>query len=344
TEPVTEPVTEPETEPVTEPETEPVLTGDPVIGPDYPTDDPAGSFRIKINIAGDTQLADNYNNTRAPFAKRWAESTPDWFLGGVKEIFEGDDLTILNLECVISDLDNLTRRSKEGTAYWYRGYPEYLDILKAGSVEAVSIANNHTYDYLEAGYQDTQKHLREAGIMYSSDQSTLYFEKNGYTIALICEGMWSYGQRVYILDRLKKAEPLSDFQIVYWHGGVEYSHAPEQWQVNASHDLVDAGADLVIGTHAHVLQPMEVYNGVTIVYSLGNFCYGGMVTCENRTIIYHLELLIGADGILADIYDEIIPCYVYTANTNNFRPAPITDEDEKSRVFEFMNGLRKSPV
>ena len=171
-----------------------------------------------------------------------------------------------------------------------------------------------------------------------------YFEKNGYRIAVICDGLWNYWQETDIINRIHEAEKQSDFQIVYWHGGTEYRHSPEQWQIDASHDIVDAGADLVIGNHAHVLQPKEVYNGVTIVYSLGNFCYGGMITCENRTVIYQLRLTVGENGVILGKEDVIIPCYVYTGPRNNFQPAPITDPDEKQRVLDFMNGLINSPV
>ena len=102
------------------------------------------------------------------------------------------------------------------------------------------------------------------------------------------------------------------------------------------------GADLVLGNHPHVLQPREVYQGTEIVYSLGNFCFGGSRNPKNRTIIYQLILCI-EDGKLVDTASEMIPCYVYTGSVNNYCPAPITDEEQCRRVLDFMNGKAKLP-
>ena len=107
---------------------------------------------------------------------------------------------------------------------------------------------------------------------------------------------------------------------------------------------MDAGADLVIGNHPHVLQPMEMYNGVRIIYSLGNFCFGGSRSPENRTVMYTLQLTINKDGnTVEEVTDNIIPCYVYTGSTNNWQPAPIADETEKQNVIDFMNWKRETP-
>ena len=106
---------------------------------------------------------------------------------------------------------------------------------------------------------------------------------------------------------------------------------------------MDNGADLVIGNHPHVLQPMENYNGVDIVYSMGNFCFGGNRRPENRTIIYQINLVI-EDGKLVSKSSEIIPCYVYTGDSNNYCPKIIEDENIKQKVIDFMNWKIKSPI
>ena len=330
-------VTEPVTTDVVTTETPPVETSAVQVPPE-------GSFDVVMSFVGDCQFADNYDNQGGPFTSMWNSQTPGYFLEKVKSIFEADDMTVINLECVLSDSETIQMTPKSGTAYWYRGREEYIGIATTSSVEAVSIANNHTGDYGEGGYQDTIRCAKNAGLATGTYYETFYFEKNGYRIAVICDGLWNYWQETDIINRIHEAEKQSDFQIVYWHGGTEYRHSPEQWQIDASHDIVDAGADLVIGNHAHVLQPKEVYNGVTIVYSLGNFCYGGMITCENRTVIYQLRLTVGENGVILGKEDVIIPCYVYTGPRNNFQPAPITDPDEKQRVLDFMNGLINSPV
>ena len=139
----------------------------------------------------------------------------------------------------------------------------------------------------------------------------------------------------YLKDMISRQ---SDYQIVFYHGGKERLHAPEEWKQRASRKLIDNGADLVIGNHPHVLQPMEEYNGKTIIYSLGNFCYGGHRQPKNRTVIYKKILTINKETMNVTVEnDNIIPCYVYTEKTNNYQPAPIINETEKQKVIDFMN-------
>jgi len=298
------------------------------------------SYSVTISFAGDTQLADQHDETNKRFENMWNTQTPAYFLEKVKPIFEADDFTLVNLECVISDL-NLTRVTKDTSTYkqyWYKGASAYLQALTAGSVEGVSLANNHNGDYKDAGRADTLKNVKSAGLVAGTYDDTIYITKNNFTVAIICDGLWNSGQAGTILKRLKDAQTKSDYQIVYWHGGTEYRHAPLDWQIEASHKFVDAGADLVIGNHAHVLQPVEYYNGVRIVYSLGNFCYGGMKTPENATIIYQVKINVDEKGVYIDEDENIIPCYVYTGSINNFQPTPMTDETAISKLMDFLSG------
>jgi len=161
-------------------------------------------------------------------------------------------------------------------------------------------------------------------------------------VALICNGLWNEGQAAHIAARIEEASAQSDFQIVFYHGGKEGVHTPEAWRVRASRRLVDAGADLVVGNHPHVLQPLETYRGVDILYSVGNFCYGGNRQPENRTAVYKLLLTV-EDGKLTEQASSIIPCYVYTGKTNNWQPAPIADGKEKARVLDFLHGKAELP-
>lgn len=300
---------------------------------------------IKITIAGDFMLA-SYKGESGPnslngYAKN---NDPGYFLENVKPVFEQDDWTIVNLENVLTD-NNLKEIYKDySPAYWYKGPTSNTSIMTSSSVECVSLANNHTGDYGNQGKIDTIKALEEAEIMYGNNDTTFYLEKDGYTVAVICHGLWGEYQADAIIKRIKEAEQYSDFQIVYYHGGTERIHAPEQWKIRASRKLVDNGADLVIGNHPHVIQPMEVYNGVDIVYSMGNFCYGGNRSCENRTILYCLDLEIDENNQVVNKTSEIIPCYVYTEKPSNFKPGIIENEDEKQKVLDFMAWKVDSPI
>ena len=308
-----------------------------------PASEESASFTIDLSIVGDCLLATHKGQTYSGSFSSYAASQPSsYFFEKVLDIFSADDFTLVNLENVLTDRP-LAEREKDGdVAYWFKAPAANARILSDNSVEAVSLANNHTGDYGAAGKKDTAAAVEAAGLAYGTNDKTIYLEKNGFVIAVICHGLWSEGQASQVVGRIKEASENSDYQIVFYHGGKEGVHTPEAWKVRASRRLVDAGADLVIGNHPHVLQPMEVYKGVNIVYSLGNFCFGGNRKPENRTVIYQVSLTV-EDGVLSEEHASLIPCYVFTGKTNNWQPAPITDETIKQKVLDFMAGKRNLP-
>ena len=322
----------------------------PDVQPEEEEEEPApeeeDGFDIVVSFTGDMMLASLKNETTASNFNAYANKhEPAYFLQNVRSVFESDDLTVVNLENVLTDRKLAEKEKNHNPAYWYRSRTANTEILTSSGVEAVSLANNHTGDYGPAGAKDTAAAVEKAGLLYGSNGRTFYYEKNGYRIAIICHGLWNEGQAGEIVRRIHEAEEDSDFQVVFYHGGKEKVHEPEPWRQRASRRLVDEGADLVVGNHPHVLQPRETYNGVDILYSMGNFCYGGSKYPENRTIIYQLKLHIDGEGKLADKSGEIIPCYVYTGDAgNNYCPGIIGDEETKQRVLDFMDGKRKSPL
>lgn len=303
------------------------------------------AFSIVVSFTGDMLLASLHGKRAAGnFLDYAARQEPEYFLQHVRPIFEADDFTVVNLENVLTDRNLTPKEKSTDPAYWFRAPAANAGILTSSGVEAVSLANNHTGDYSTAGYKDTVKAVSAAGLEYGGNDRTFYLEKNGYRVAVICHGLWNEGQAGTIIQRLRAAEKNSDFQVVFYHGGVEGVHAPEAWRVRASRRLVDNGADLVLGNHPHVLQPREVYKGREIVYSLGNFCFGGSRSPENRTIIYQLILQV-ENGELVSASSELIPCYVHTGGrVNNYCPAPIEDEEQARRVLDFMDGRAKLPL
>ena len=303
------------------------------------------AFSIAVSFTGDMLLASLHGKRAAGnFLDYAAKQEPEYFLQHVRPIFEADDFTVVNLENVLTDRNLTPKEKATDPAYWFRAPAATTDILTSSGVEAVSLANNHTGDYGTAGYKDTVKAVSAAGLEYGGNDRTFYLEKNGYRVAVICHGLWNEGQAGTIIQRLRTAEKNSDFQVVFCHGGAEGVHAPEAWRVRASRRLIDNGADLVLGNHPHVLQPREVYKGKEIVYSLGNFCFGGSRSPENRTIIYQLILQVENEKLVG-ASSELIPCYVHTGGrVNNYCPAPIEDEEQARRVLDFMDGRAKLPL
>lgn len=308
---------------------------------------PAENTKITLSFTGDmiiTAYKDQPGGGR--FDDYLKANSYDYFLSKVAHIFKNDDFTISNLENVLSDREDLTPTPKNySPAYWFKAESSRIKILSESGIDGVTLNNNHTRDYGEQGYQDTVKTVQDAGMQYGSNGQIMYFEKQGFKIAVVCVGLWAASSANAALPYLNTAKENSDYQIIMFHGGTEKIHAPEEWKRQAARKLVDNGADLVVGSHPHVLQPREVYNGVEIVYSLGNFCYGGSRYPENRTVIYQMELEVDNNKQVVKSTSSIIPCFVHTGgSTSNFQPAIVEDEAVKNQILQFMNGEIDSPI
>lgn len=303
------------------------------------------SFDITLSFVGDVMLANSETMTKKGSFYEFAENNPpEYFLEKVQSVFAKDDFTIVNLENVLTDNELEKSEKDHDPAYWFRSPTSFAEMLTKGSVEGVSLANNHIYDYGKQGYKDTTAAVKAAGLYYGNFGEIMYLEKQGFKIAVICYGMWRPNGVGTVKNLIEKAGENSDYQIVFFHGGQERIFAPEEWKTEACHELVDAGADLVIGNHPHVLQPREIYNDTEIIYSLGNFLFGGNKKPGKNTIIYQMKLTISAKTLkVKDEESKIIPCYVYGDVWNNYQPCLIKDKAEKQQVLDFMNGKAKSP-
>ena len=352
TEPSTETQTETQlgTETEREPESEDAATEPTPADPSFGTrTDSAerssgapGSSSVVIDFVGDLMLANDQNEPGVLFNGYAARVEPGYFLSGVKSFFEEDDFTVGNLENTFTDR-NLEKIYKGyEPAYWYCSATKNVAVLTSSSVEVVSLANNHTGDYGEEALSDTADTLAAAGVEYGAPWRTVYLTKDGFTVAVICHGMWGEWDAESIVPRIEEASYRSDFQIVYFHGGTEYLHSPEEWKVRACRRLIDAGADCVIGNHPHVIQPIGRYRGVDIVYSLGNFLAGDFKTCENASFIYRLTINVDGNSFVS-ANSGIIPCRVYSGELNDFKPVP-AEGAEAERIVDFVDWKTDSPV
>jgi poly-gamma-glutamate synthesis protein (capsule biosynthesis protein) len=296
---------------------------------------------LTLSFVGDCCLASNLGE--GAFSNFARDNDPMYFLENVRSIFEHDDFTMVNLENVFSD-KQLSPKPKPGdpsSNFWFIAPASNARILSFSGVDGVTLSNNHSGDYGAAGLSDTIDAVTAEGLEYGSDTKTLYFEKYGFKIAVICQWVYTAGSdslnKVY--DRLKTESSRSDFQIVFLHSGTEGTETVDPWRVNAFRKMVDNGADLVLNSGPHRIQPMEVYNEVPIIYSLGNFCFGGNRYSSRWTMIYQAKLVVAKNKLL-EFESNVIPCYVYAGASSDFRPTPIEDEADKAAVFEI---IRRNP-
>lgn len=298
---------------------------------------------VTISAAGDVTLGNLYGMTYEwSFDEMYELQSPEYFFENVKPIFEADDMTIVNFEGVLTLTDERVEKK-----YNMKGNPEYIHILTAGNIEAVSFANNHRMDYSQQGSDDTVAAFEREGIAYAYDSIVGYYETKGVTIGFISFNEVYDGTAVeqFIKDgieELKKAEV--DLILACCHWGSELANYPEEYQTTLAKMCIDLGADLVIGHHPHVLQGVDVYNGKYIVYSLGNFCFGGNKNPKDKDSMIFQQTFTFVNGEKQeDDNIRVIPVHISSVkNRNDYRPTPVEGEDAVKvidRINEFSAGF-----
>lgn len=297
---------------------------------------------ITVSAAGDCTLSSDIKQyaDRSFFAVYNKQKKEEYFFEKVKPIFEKDDMTLVNFEGTLS-----SRGSRVDKQWAFRGKPSYINILTKGSIEAVAFANNHVKDYGEVSYTDTIKSFEKAKLAYSSYTQVGIYETKGIKIGMISiqeVGRSDAAKTLRsALKTMKKKKP--DLLIVSFHWGIERTSKITASQKALSRIAIDEGsADLVLGHHPHVLQPIEKYKDTYIVYSLGNFCFGGNTNPPDKdTMIYQQTFSFHNDQLVADDNIKIIPCSVSSvSDKNDYQPTPSTGE-EKIRILKKINSYCK---
>ena len=257
----------------------------------------------------------------------------DYFLQNVKTIFAEDDLTIINME---GPLTESTERN--GEKFAFKGAPGFVDILSGSSVEAANLANNHSHDYGEQGFEDTKRILSDAGITAFGYDETALITIKGIKIGLV--GIYELHDHLertrQLKDNIAKVKQEgADLIITIFHWGNERETVPDSNQLELGHIAIDYGADLVAGHHPHVLQGIEEYRGKYIVYSLGNFCFGGNSAHDDMdTMIFQQTFTIQSGEVLTDENITLIPCSISSeTGFNNYQPTP-AEGSEAERILQ----------
>jgi D-alanyl-D-alanine dipeptidase len=307
---------------------------------------------IKISALGDVALGQDlrFNYTDSfDYVFEKQEGNYEYFFSNVADVLSQDDLTIANLETTLSVETEKAEKYDYGNNYWFLGKPEYANILRAGSVEAVNLANNHTYDYGQAGYDSTREALKAAGVEYFGYNDVLVKEIKGIKIGMIGfnqlgryeEGLDMDVFKKEVKELTEKLRDQCDLLIANFHWGEEYKYIQNALQQELAYLAIDSGADLVIGHHPHFLQPIEKYKGKYICYSLGNFCYGGVKKPKDGdydTVIYQQNFVFDSDNVLQPLDEPFIyPCSISSSKGfNDYRPK-LAVEPQFSKVCEKMN-------
>ena len=302
---------------------------------------------ITISFAGDCTLGTDaaFGGGTLPEEVEAQGKNYSYFLKNVKPIFESDDLTVVNFEGTLT-----TRGQRQDKTFAFKGDPEYVKILTEGSVEACTLANNHSKDYGTESMEDTKKYLDGAKIAWFENLNTKVLDVKGVKVGLI--GLYDLDNSAAsnlkpAMERVKNGG--AEIVLVQIHWGIEGDNYPDESQVKLAHSIIDAGADLVIGHHPHVLQGIERYNGKMIVYSMGNFCFGGNQNPSDKdTMIYRQTFTVGANGLKDSADYEVIPCRISSVSyRNNYQPTP-AEGSEKTRIQEkiqkFSDGVGKEKV
>lgn len=258
-----------------------------------------------LNFIGDVSLADNWY-IMPQYDKR-NKGIYGILSNDIVNIFKNDDVTIANSEFTVSSRGAPLKNKY----YTFRGNEERLKIYDEMGVDLVTLANNHVYDYgldafndmidsfnlYDIPYIGAGKNLEEAKKIY-------YFIVNGYKIAFVnatraekyiltpeatedSAGVLRCYDTTIFKEVIKKAKENSDYVIALVHYGKEDSHELEDVQISSSHEYIESGADIVIGTHAHTLQGIEFYNNKPIIYNLGDFIFN---SDDKDTGIFQIKL------------------------------------------------------
>ena len=289
---------------------------------------------LTLSVVGDCTLGTDENFDYDTSLNAYYENYgADYFMANVKSIFSKDDLTIANFEGTLTE-----STEREDKQFAFKAPASYANILTAGSVEAVNTANNHSHDYGEESFNDTLKALDAANIIHFGYDETAVTEVKGVKVGLV--GIYELNDHLGREEQLKQniakvKQDGAQLIVVIFHWGNEKEEVPDDNQRTLGHLAIDEGADLVCGHHPHVLQGIEEYKGKNIVYSLGNFCFGGNAyPSDMDTMIFQQTFTIDQNGVKDDNVTNIIPCSISSdSDYNNYQPTPAEGE-EATRIMQ----------
>jgi poly-gamma-glutamate synthesis protein (capsule biosynthesis protein) len=318
---------------------------EPTSAPDAATIPDAATGGLSIFAGGDVQ----FDGLPGEMALREGDDYPFALVG---PLLDRADLRLANLECVLADSGTKLTDKK----YTFRGDPRLVGALQ-GRFDIISLANNHTLDCGVGALAEMQDHLDAAGLLTAGAGRNreaalrpLLLEVNGLKVAVISHSdlfavpwkwkdYWAAGENkpgVAVADwetlvpAVESAAKGADIVIVMLHWGYEYIPKQADAQVALAHRLIDCGADLIIGSHPHIAQPMEVYRGRLITYSLGNFVMNPGRPPARDALVVNVDL--ASDGALRS-------ALVTPIRYDTGRPRPATADEAQELRGRILPGI-----
>lgn len=292
---------------------------------------------IQITTVGDCTLGtDESFDYSTSLNAAYEANGKEYFFQNVRSIFQADDLTIANAEGTFTTSD-----TREDKLFAFKADPEYALIFSSSSVEAVTLANNHSHDYGEQSFEDTKSALDTAGVVHFGYDETALMNVKGVKVGLV--GIYELKDHMERATQLKEniakvKKEGAQLVIVVFHWGNEKEESPDSNQTQLGRLAIDEGADLVVGHHPHVLQGIEKYKGRYIAYSLGNFCFGGnSYPSDMDTMIFQQTFTVDKNGVKKDDQIKVTPCSISSATGfNNYQPTPVHGS-EATRILTKIN-------
>lgn len=257
------------------------------------------------------------------------------------------DILMINNEFPFSDRGE----PMEDKQFTFRCSPSYVTALNEMGVDLVSLANNHTLDYGKDALSDTFATLDEAGIRYGGagesierSQEIQIFEANGKKFGFIAvsrvipvgdwkaenslPGLFSCYDETRLVELVAEAKELCDFVAVYPHWGVEYQAEPVEYQTKIAQKCMEAGADIIVGSHTHCLQGVEFLEGKPVFYSLGNFVFGQSI---DKTVA--VKVTVAENG---EASYQVIPVYAQGGVTR------LAEGEAAERILRYLDEISES--
>lgn len=316
----------------------------------------AANYRFSLGFAGDLCLADNYLPMEH-LAQLGSTDISDGIDPVFIQIMRKMDLMWINNEFVYSDRGE----PLEGKAWTFKGSPANVKYLNDLGIDIVGLANNHVFDYGEEAFMDTLETLEGANIPYvgagrnlAAATGPVYLKTNGFTIAYVnaCSAeytiytpeatetepgiLWSY-DRTRFLEAIREAAEHADYVVALPHWGTEHTTMLIDEQLVGARELIDAGADAVVGAHTHVMQGIEYYNGKPILYSLGNFWFDDY---DIDTLV--AELRISGNGTKASgatLDNAQVELVIHPGTQSGIYTSYADTPEERDRLFRYIESI-----